>query len=295
MLKFPEETENVIKPLVPDYPINLVEVRRISKEIRQKMTSDFALIAEYVARKKDAERLEELMSDNEHIIKHPEEFLDLLSEVANDEQYKSAREKLQNDEMELPEILYYEIRNKLDLDCLDNDRANDFAHKMSTELLSLLDDKKPYLGLGFLPASIQFNSAADAGRKIGATPDGRCDGAPLCESLGAIYSKDILGPTALLNSVVSLDLKRALGIPVLNFIINPKFDDLLFKSLILGYMDGGGIHMQVTCTTYEVLLEAYHNPELHRNLVVRVGGYSEYFNNLSDESKRLIINRMIYG
>lgn len=100
MLKFPEETENVIKPLVPDYPINLVEVRRISKEIRQKMTSDFALIAEYVARKKDAERLEELMSDNEHIIKHPEEFLDLLSEVANDEQYKSAREKLQNEEKE---------------------------------------------------------------------------------------------------------------------------------------------------------------------------------------------------
>ena len=199
------------------------------------------------------------------------------------------------DEMELPEILYYEIRNKLDLDCLDNDRANDFAHKMSTELLSLLDDKKPYLGLGFLPASIQFNSAADAGRKIGATPDGRCDGAPLCESLVAIYSKDILGPTALLNSVVSLDLKRALGIPVLNFTISPKFDDSLFKALILGYMDSGGIHMQVTCTTYEILLEAYHNPELHRNLVVRVGGYSEYFNNLSDESKRLIINRMIYG
>lgn len=100
MLKFPEETENVIKPLVPDYPINLVEVRRISKEIRQKMTSDFALIAEYVARKKDVERLEELMSDNEHIIKHPEEFLDLLSEVANDEQYKSAKEKLQNEEKE---------------------------------------------------------------------------------------------------------------------------------------------------------------------------------------------------
>jgi len=98
MLKFPTETESLIRSLVPDYPINLVEVRRIPKEVRQNMTSDFGLIAEYVARRQEPGRLEELMADKVHTIRHPEEFLDLLSEVANDTRYKEAKEKLQEKE-----------------------------------------------------------------------------------------------------------------------------------------------------------------------------------------------------
>ena len=94
MLEFSQETEEVIRPLVPDYPINLVEVRNIPKEIREKLKSDFRLIAEYAARRQDPEQLEELMSDKVHTIKHPEEFLDLLSEVTNDKRYKNAKEKL---------------------------------------------------------------------------------------------------------------------------------------------------------------------------------------------------------
>ena len=94
MLEFSQETAEVIRPLVPDYPINLVEVRNIPKEIREKLKSDFRLIAEYAARRQDPEQLEELMSDKVHTIKHPEEFLDLLSEVTNDKRYKNAKEKL---------------------------------------------------------------------------------------------------------------------------------------------------------------------------------------------------------
>ena len=94
MLEFPDETEDVIRPLVPDYPINLVDVRRLPLEVRKKLTSDFGLIAEYVAGKQDPERLEALMQDNVHTIKHLEEFLDLLSEVAKDKQYKEVVEKL---------------------------------------------------------------------------------------------------------------------------------------------------------------------------------------------------------
>ena len=51
MLEFPQDTEEVIRPLVPDYPMNLVEVRKIPKEVREKLTSDFRLIAEYAARR----------------------------------------------------------------------------------------------------------------------------------------------------------------------------------------------------------------------------------------------------
>jgi len=175
----------------------------------------------------------------------------------------------------------------------DNPDANAFSKKISTDILSMLDDKKPSLGEGFLPASIQFCSQVDAGRGIGATPDGRQAGAPLCDSLGAVFGKDTKGPTALLNSVASLNLERCLGVPILNFNINPDFKDEVLKSLILGYMKQGGIQIQITCISREMLEEAYRNPEDHKNLVVRVGGYSEYFYRLSDELKRMIIERTI--
>lgn len=175
----------------------------------------------------------------------------------------------------------------------DDPDANDLAGWLSGAIYSMLDGKKPPLGEGFIPASIQFNSQADAGKAVGATPDGREAGSPLCDSLGAIFGKDTEGPTALLKSVASLDLSHALGIPVLNFNIAPDFDPGLLKALILGYMELGGIQIQITCTSAERLREAYEHPDLHRDLVVRVGGYSEYFNRLSDELKRMVINRTI--
>ncbi len=175
----------------------------------------------------------------------------------------------------------------------DDKDADSMAERVSTDIYSMLDGKTPYLGGAFLPASIQFNSQAAAGRGIGATPDGREAGAPLCDSLGAIFGKDTEGPTALLKSVASLNLKRVLGVPVLNFNINPQFDNAVLKALILGYMEMGGIQMQITCTSAETLREAYENPEQHRNLVVRVGGYSEYFCRLPDDLKRMVINRTI--
>lgn len=175
----------------------------------------------------------------------------------------------------------------------DNPVANSFSQKISSDIFSMLDDKKPFLGEAFLPASIQFMSQVGAGKKVGATPDGREAGAPLCDSLAAVFGKDTKGPTALLNSVTSLNLERALGVPVLNFNISPDFKDEILKALILGYMKQGGIQMQITCISREMLEEAYRNPEDHKNLVVRVGGYSEYFYRLSDELKRMVIERTI--
>ena len=176
---------------------------------------------------------------------------------------------------------------------VDHEEVNRFGHQLTETIFGMLRGKKTYYGEGFLPSSIQFLSQVEAGKNIGATPDGRESGAPLCDSLGAIFGKDVKGPTALLKSVTSLDLKQALGIPVLNFNINPGFRDDVMKGLILGYMSLGGIQMQITCISAEQLQQAYENPELHKNIVVRVGGYSEYFSRLSDELKRMVINRTI--
>ena len=175
----------------------------------------------------------------------------------------------------------------------DNGNADKLANKASTEIFSMLDNKKPYIGKGFIPASIQFMSQVDAGRNIGATPDGRKAGASLCDSLAAIFGKDCKGPTALLKSVTSLALKKVLGTPILNFNIDESWSNDVLKAMILTYMQMGGIQMQITCISEKMLKEAYENPELHRNLVVRVGGYSEYFCRLSDELKKMILNRTV--
>ena len=58
-------------------------------------------------------------------------------------------------------------------------------------------------------------------------------------------------------------------------------------------MKKGGIHLQITCASKEDLLDAYEHPERHGNLSVRVGGYSEYFNRLTDELKRMVIARTV--
>lgn len=115
----------------------------------------------------------------------------------------------------------------------------------------------------------------------------------MCDSLGAIFGKDSKGPTALLNSVTALDLGRALGVPVLNFNIAPDFKNEILRALILGYMKQGGIQMQITCISREMLEAAYKDPDAHKNLIVRVGGYSEYFYRLDDELKRMVIARTI--
>lgn len=174
-----------------------------------------------------------------------------------------------------------------------NPDADGMAKRVSTDIYSMLDKPMPYMGSGFLPASIQFITPADAGKNIGATPDGRSASSPLCDSLGAILGKDTNGPTELLKSVTKLNLERALGIPVLNFMINPEFPDGIFKSLILSYMEMGGIQMQINCVSKELLQKAYHDPDGYPNLVVRVGGFSEYFCRLSDDLKKSIIERTV--
>lgn len=175
----------------------------------------------------------------------------------------------------------------------DDERADALARRISVDVFSTLDGRKPAIGDGFIPASILFNYSAWAGKYVGATPDGRESNSPIADSLGAIFQKDVKGPLSLLKSVTNLDLSRAIGIPVLNFNVQPDFDDYVLKNVIKGYLEQGGLQMQLTCVSKETLLEAYKNPEKYKNIVVRVAGYSEYFYRLTDEMKKVVIRRTI--
>lgn len=171
--------------------------------------------------------------------------------------------------------------------------VNAFAHKVSERIFSMTEYGDLVFGEGFLSSSIQFKGQVGAGKRVGATPDGRSEGEPIADSLAAIFGKDTRGPTALLNSVASLALDRATGVPVVNFNITQKFSGSVLRGLILGYMKQGGIQLQITYASREELEDAYEHPERHGNLIVRVGGYSEYFSRLSDNLKRMVIARTI--
>ena len=83
-------------------------------------------------------------------------------------------------------------------------------------------------------------------------------------------------------------------------VVNARFSRSLFsspagrktlKSLIRTYFELGGMQIQINVVDQSVLTDAIEHPERHEDLIVRVGGYSEYFNRLSPALKRTILER----
>ena len=94
MLEFPEDKEEVIKPYVANYPMNLIDLSNVPKETRERMTSDFRLVLDYLACKNNPEEMKAFMANKERVICHPEEFSDTMSEVASDGRYKMIKEQM---------------------------------------------------------------------------------------------------------------------------------------------------------------------------------------------------------
>ena len=98
MLEFPEGLREQLEKLVPDYHVNLIEVKKLPEEVRKRLTSDFRLIAEYVACRNQPKKLDALLADNKQIIRHPEEFFDLLETITSDKRFLEAKEMLTEEE-----------------------------------------------------------------------------------------------------------------------------------------------------------------------------------------------------
>ena len=176
----------------------------------------------------------------------------------------------------------------------DVDEANEMAARVSRDLCAVFETKTPYMGGRFLPSSIQFNTYIGAGMGVGATPDGRLAGEPLCDSIGAINGNDVKSVTALLNSAAALCQSSMAGTPVLNLKLDSSLLPISLPALVNGYFEQGGMQLQITCVSREELLDAEQHPEKYPNLVVRIGGYSEYFSRLSPAHRRSVIERNCY-
>ena len=110
--------------------------------------------------------------------------------------------------------------------------------------------------------------------------------------------RDIQGPTALMKSAMKID-----QVPYQATLLNMKFHPSALKStedmkklanLMKIYLANGGKHVQFNVVNAETLIEAQKEPENHRDLVVRVAGYSAYFVELSKNTQEEIIDRTEY-
>jgi len=150
------------------------------------------------------------------------------------------------------------------------------------------------IGFGILPTSHQFSRHIYEGHRVGPTPDGRASGTPVADSIAAVNGKAVEGPTCMLQSAAMYNQDMIYSIPVLNLSISKSYNPEILRGLIQGYFRLGGTQIQITCTTRKKLLAAREDPEAHRDLIVRVGGYSEYFRNLSVELQDAVIQRTMF-
>ena len=134
------------------------------------------------------------------------------------------------------------------------------------------------------------------GAQTGATPDGRFAYTPVADGVSPSAGKDVKGPTASANSVSKLDHFIASNGTLFNMKFHPsalKGREGLenFVSLIRGYFDRKGSHVQFNVVSRETLLDAQAHPENYKSLVVRVAGYSALFTTLSRSLQDDIISR----
>ncbi len=148
----------------------------------------------------------------------------------------------------------------------------------------------------FLPGCLLFVTYAGAGANLPASPDGRGEGEAIADSIGPHQGRDRKGPTAMLKSVARLDHAGGLGTLVLNLrLAAGMFQGAAGRQavidLVRGFFDLGGMQLQVSVIDQDVLRDAMAHPDRHENLIVRIGGYSEYFNRLGPDLQRTVLER----
>jgi len=133
------------------------------------------------------------------------------------------------------------------------------------------------------------------GLVMGATPDGRNARLPLSEGISPFQGVDHNGPTSVIKSASKIDHIRTGGT-----LLNQKFSPSFFEdeesyanltALIRSYFSLDGHHIQFNVVNVETLKDAQKHPERYRDLIVRVAGYSDYFNDLGEDLQNEIIRR----
>jgi len=177
----------------------------------------------------------------------------------------------------------------------DDDYADTITEQVFNAYYDLLNGRPNTKGgkyrVNLLPTTVHIYF----GSVVGALPNGRRAGEPVSEGISPSQGSDTKGPTAVIKSAARIDHARTGG-TLLNMKFNPQVlggDDGIEKlaHLIRSYFKLDGHHVQFNVIGAETLRQAQRYPERHRDLIIRVAGYSDYFVDVGRDLQDEIITR----
>ncbi len=177
----------------------------------------------------------------------------------------------------------------------DDDRADALMRRAFEAFFAAVDGRPSARGGTYRIQMLPTTCHVYFGSVTGATADGRRAGRPVSEGISPVQGADRRGPTAVLQSAAKMDHIRTGG-TLLNMKVTPSLlatEDGVEKlgHLVRGYFEMDGHHVQFNVVRAETLRAAQARPEEHRDLIVRVAGYSDYFCDLSTALQDEIIAR----
>lgn len=181
----------------------------------------------------------------------------------------------------------------------DDDYADAIMKEVSDYFIDAVDGRPDSRGGTYRMDMLPTTCHMYFGEMTLATADGRAAFTPLSEGISPVQGADRGGPTAVLKSAAKMDHARTCGT-----LLNMKFlPDALkdengiqkLAGLIRTYFRFGGYHLQFNVCDAETLRGAQREPEKYRNLIVRVAGYSDYFNAVGRSLQDEIIRRTAHS
>ncbi|OQY03164.1 MAG: hypothetical protein B6I22_12145 [Desulfobacteraceae bacterium 4572_123] len=177
----------------------------------------------------------------------------------------------------------------------DLDEADAMAIKVADHFCKILSDHKNFRGGAFWPGIFSVGFHITMGAFTGASADGRYAGDVLGNGITPSNGVTLNGPTAIMNSVAKLPLKRIYNGTNLNMRFQGETiisENLM--NLVKVYFEKGGVQVQFNMVDTQTLRLAQKAPDRYRDLIVRISGYSGTFVDLSDIAQEEIISRSIF-
>lgn len=194
------------------------------------------------------------------------------------------------------EIMRQTILNKTPFYGNNLDYADDVAVKVYDDLIDLIDGQpnikeggKYHLNMLSTTCHVYF------GKVMGATPNGRLAHKSISDGTSPTHGADTRGPSAVVQSLGKLDQTKSGGT-----LLNLRFLPSLLKRdadieklghLIRSYFVQGGHHVQFNIVDTATLRAAQRTPEDYKDLLVRMAGYSDYFNDMNGDLQQEVIDR----
>ena len=193
------------------------------------------------------------------------------------------------------EIKRQYIRNHTPFFGNDDPYADEIAVRVYDDLVKAIEGRPNTRG-----GRTQLNMLSTTchnyfGSVCGATPNGRFAHFAISDGTSPAHGSDTHGPTAVIKSLGKLDQTKSGG-TLLNVRFVPQLlkrdeDQRKLASLIRTYFKFGGHHIQFNIVDTATLHDAQQHPDDYRDLLVRVAGYSDYFNDMTEQLQNEIIAR----